>query len=51
MAGLSVTLSGPQRTYRKFNASEVGTSKSFINKIAYTNKGVLGWRAYGVGLR
>ncbi|RMX44534.1 hypothetical protein pdam_00006060 [Pocillopora damicornis] len=49
MAGVSVTVSGPQRTYCKVNASEVGSSISFIYNVAYTNDGVLVWRAYGVG--
>ncbi|CAH3114681.1 unnamed protein product [Pocillopora meandrina] len=49
MAGVSVTVSGPQRTYCKVNASEVGRSISFIYNVAYTNDGVLVWRAYGVG--
>ena len=44
-----MAVSGPQRTYCKVNASEVGRSISFINNIAYTNEGVLLWRAYGVG--
>ena len=49
MAGVSVTVSGPQRTYCKVNATEVGRSISFIYNAAYTNDGVLVWRAYGVG--
>ena len=44
-----MTVSGPQRTYCKVNASEVERSISFINNIAYTNERVLLWRAYGVG--
>ena len=35
-----MTVSGPQRTYCKVNASEVGRSISFINDIAYTKEGV-----------
>ena len=41
MAGVCMTVSGPQRTYCKVNASEVGRSISFINNIAYTKEGVL----------
>lgn len=47
MAGVSVTVSGPQPTAKSTPVKWEGVS--FINNIAYTNEGMLVWRAYGVG--
>lgn len=47
MAGVSVTVSGPQPTSKSTPVKWEGVS--FINNIAYTNEGMQVWRAYGVG--
>ena len=47
MAEVSMTVSGPQPTLKSTPVKWEGVS--FINNSAYTNEGVLVWRAYGVG--
>ena len=46
MAEVSMTVSGPQPTLKSTPVKWEGVS--FINNCAYTNEGVLVWRAYGV---
>lgn len=47
MAGVSVTVSGPQPTAKSAPVKWEGVS--FINNIEYSNDGMQVWRAYGIG--
>ena len=47
MAGVSVTVSGPQSTAKSAPVKWEGVS--FINNIEYSNDGMQVWRAYGIG--
>ena len=47
MAGVSITVSGPQPTAK--SAPMKCEENSFINNIEYSNEGMQVWRAYGIG--
>ena len=47
MAGVSMTVSGPQPTAKSATVKWEGVS--FINNIEYSNDGMQVWRAYGIG--
>ena len=47
MAGVSMTMSGPQPTAKSAPVKWEGVS--FINNIEYSNDGMRVWRAYGIG--
>ena len=46
IAGVSVTVSGPQSTAKSASVKWEGIS--FINNIEYSNDGMQEWRAYGI---